>query len=111
MNMKSDGLFRDLVKLGRDSTVSFDADKWTDGIKIHAEKNGNKVTFGCVTTNSPSCDFGGNVYYMLYDVNMNIIYGDEFPSTSEGHTVNLPEEPVRVSISGPGSAEIMFRTF
>jgi len=96
---------------GGDGTVFFDADEWADGVQIRVEKEGTQVVFNCVTSTSPKCNFGGNVFYILYDTDMNIIYGDEFPSDSESHIVNLPEEPVRVSIAGGNGAEIMFRTF
>ena len=90
--------------------VTFNADEWNDGVSVFVTKDGDSVEFRCITTTSPFCVFGNDLLYTLYDVNMNIIYGDELPSDGQSHTINLPEEPVRVSISGAGS-EIMFRTF
>ena len=95
--------------------VIFDADEWNDGVIIAVTKNdeffgGDSVRFNCITTTSDFCIFGNDLLYTLYDVNMNIIFGDELPSDATSHTITLNEEPVRVSISGAGS-EIMFRTF
>ena len=72
-----------------------------------AHKDGNEVTFYTVGDYT----FGYNIFFTLYDGNRNIIWSGELgPSDARSMTVELPQEPVRVSLIG-ADAGLMYRTF
>ena len=88
-----------------ESEVSFNPRQW--GSTVVAHKDGNEVTFYTVGDYT----FGYNIFFALYDGDLNIIWSGELgPSDAWSMTVELPQEPVRVSLQGDG-ASIMYRTF
>ncbi len=89
-----------------ESTVVFNPRQWDSAIA--AQKDGNKVIFYPVEADF---NFGNNIWFTLYDGDLNIIWSGELgPEDARSMTVELPQEPVRVSMTG-ASAGLMYRTF